>query len=1099
MSGLEALSLACNILQLTDAAGQAISFCKKVYDGSTPDAHLTTTASTLKALSDEIYKDSRVVQTAPSKRRLCDLAKKCNKAARALEDETKFLSEHQAKGNLRATLALATMSNWRKKRLERFEKELQAHQRLLDSQILANVCTQGEATKAQQASDFAKLDHAMQKLIAGIAAGEKSQSELFRTHAQGINVHVTQEANRVTDVVTDAVETTVASAQGALESHITESISTLKITQEENWRQAVTHEQQQRLLRSLKFPGMYARQNMLKKPAEDTYEWIFRGHNVEYDTDYDSGESSSDSWRETPSDRSSEILSASDTTSGGNVESQKPWDDFDEWLKSDSQLYWVSGKPGSGKSTLMKFLAEHSQTIESLSTWQQSCQVITYYFWKPGSSLQHSLRGLRFTLLHQLLSKNEALLDQLCTTSQFCDEPEDWASSSLDQALFIVLASQPTSVCIFLDGLDEICIEDGPAEVLRYLPRLYGLPKVKLCASSRPEWAFESQLGREQHLRLQDLTSQDMQVAAQRALDPYKSQRNEKHFYQFDDLIDSVCRKAEGVFLWLELALRDLITGFINGDSYDELGERLDHLPSELEDLYWDMWSRLNGTSSARIYHQTAAEMFRMILAFADFRPPRHATFPTLLELHLAIQPGSLPHDGIATNLTCDEAQLIDWEKVDRDVHTKSGGLLQTWGATDLFPLPQTRKRYFPQSASPFYKEVGFIHRSAYDFLTETPNGQKILSYNTLDFNSARIRLILARVALVHFNIGYLAPLLVDLSDFERQTYYYKYSDDFVKAIDYLGVSNPRVSKSEQERIANRILYILFFREHIIRPWSQLIPGVVMKKLCTIGADLNFPQRPSGDLGTFTTGTAGPAHLSARVLGLCYLFEVDSRLYYSEDSAYNREDFITETMDICLGGMNILELQARTYLVVPMHEFQWPNLNQLSEKMTLHILKGSSFNPQVPQLFIEVNIAFIIQVLLSKISSPPPANWETLLSQCHPHLDVRYYSKHINGDSPIPTTWPFQLWGPISDAASFELSTVLMALYTSKENDDVSSLLKSGRHLMEQVEASEVIERHDFRDFSRRNLELLSRVCKGLGLDEEKYLKSWLTENYWRL
>jgi hypothetical protein len=50
MSGLEALSLACNILQLIDAAGQAISFCKKVYDGSTPDAHLTTTASTLTAL-----------------------------------------------------------------------------------------------------------------------------------------------------------------------------------------------------------------------------------------------------------------------------------------------------------------------------------------------------------------------------------------------------------------------------------------------------------------------------------------------------------------------------------------------------------------------------------------------------------------------------------------------------------------------------------------------------------------------------------------------------------------------------------------------------------------------------------------------------------------------------------------------------------------------------------------------------------------------------------------------------------------------------------------------------------------------------------------
>ncbi|CAO2652866.1 Nn.00g022770.m01.CDS01 [Neocucurbitaria sp. VM-36] len=29
---------------------------------------------------------------------------------------------------------------------------------------------------------------------------------------------------------------------------------------------------------------------------------------------------------------------------------------FDEWLSSDDGLYWISGKPGSGKSTLMKFL-----------------------------------------------------------------------------------------------------------------------------------------------------------------------------------------------------------------------------------------------------------------------------------------------------------------------------------------------------------------------------------------------------------------------------------------------------------------------------------------------------------------------------------------------------------------------------------------------------------------------------------------------------------------------------------------------------------------------------------------------------------------------
>jgi ABC-type lipoprotein export system ATPase subunit len=29
------------------------------------------------------------------------------------------------------------------------------------------------------------------------------------------------------------------------------------------------------------------------------------------------------------------------------------------WLSSHDSLFWITGKPGSGKSTLMKFLAAH--------------------------------------------------------------------------------------------------------------------------------------------------------------------------------------------------------------------------------------------------------------------------------------------------------------------------------------------------------------------------------------------------------------------------------------------------------------------------------------------------------------------------------------------------------------------------------------------------------------------------------------------------------------------------------------------------------------------------------------------------------------------
>lgn len=941
----------------------------------------------------------------------------------------------------------------------------------------------------------------MQQLVAGIATGQKSQPELIRIQAQQISVHVTQEANRLTE----AVEVTVASAQGALESHITERISTLKITQEEGWRQAVTHEQQQRLLRSLKFPGMYARQNMLKEPTEDTYEWIFSFHDVEYNTDL-----------------------------------SKPWDDFNEWLKSDSQLYWVSGKPGSGKSTLMKFLAQHPRTTLSLSTWQQSCQVMTYYFWKPGSSLQHSLRGLRLTLLHQLLSGNKALLNQLFTKFQSCDEPEDWAAADLDQALFAALASQPNPVCIFLDGLDEICVEDGPAEVLRFILRLLGLPKIKVCVSSRPEWPFESRLGGEQQLRLQDLTSRDMQVAARVALGPYETQRTEKKSNQFDDLIDLLCWKAEGVFLWLELALRDLITGFINKDSYAQLEERLQHLPSELEDLYWDMWNRLNSSSSSKLYRQNAAAMLRTVLAFQDSRRLGRTSTLTLLELQLVTQPGSLPHDGLATNLTYDELQLIDWEKVDRDVYIRSSGLLQTSTGSSIYFSKQRQEFYTHRGRLRLHRTVDFLHRSAFDFLTETTNGQTILSYNTLDCDSEPAQLLIASVALIHFNIGHLATSFSNVEGLQRQLYCYNYSDDltssfphsesymqeavrlhlrFLQRHEHLGVEQEayifylimvdthllldlglaemqKLAQSERERFANRVLEILLLTSYGIPSSSsngiasstpsQL--GLAMAKLRTFGADLDLLVYPPANLVTFKTGADRLGYVSVRTMGLCYAID-NAEPLASNPTTRARIRPLLDTVKTFLDGINVLDLQARTYLHMIFPTGSAP------DRMLLFGRKRSYqyISSEARQLFMEVNIAFLLMAFVSCTFSPPLSEWETVLRQCRPYLQVRCYSKHVNNYSSSSNVQQYQVWGPMGDATSHELSAVLIALYTSNKDDEIATLLKVGRSLLEKIEANTAIECSDFCDPSNGRLDHSSRICEALGLNQEEYLTPWGT------
>ena len=85
---------------------------------------------------------------------------------------------------------------------------------------------------------------------------------------------------------------------------------------------------------------------------------------------------------------------------------QGPWDNFPEWLRSDRPVYWVSGKPGSGKSTLMNYIwTERKEDLEkNLLHWStdHTLVVASVFFWANGSSeMQKSANGFLRALIHQ--------------------------------------------------------------------------------------------------------------------------------------------------------------------------------------------------------------------------------------------------------------------------------------------------------------------------------------------------------------------------------------------------------------------------------------------------------------------------------------------------------------------------------------------------------------------------------------------------------------------------------------------------------------------------------------------------------------------------
>ncbi|KAH7030886.1 LOW QUALITY PROTEIN: uncharacterized protein B0I36DRAFT_322700 [Microdochium trichocladiopsis] len=82
-----------------------------------------------------------------------------------------------------------------------------------------------------------------------------------------------------------------------------------------------------------------------------------------------------------------------------------------KWLRDGSGIFWVSGKPGSGKSTFMKFLLNERRTSELLHNWRSTTRqiVANFFFHHRGTLMQKSFEGLLRELLSQLLRAEQAL------------------------------------------------------------------------------------------------------------------------------------------------------------------------------------------------------------------------------------------------------------------------------------------------------------------------------------------------------------------------------------------------------------------------------------------------------------------------------------------------------------------------------------------------------------------------------------------------------------------------------------------------------------------------------------------------------------------
>ena len=289
---------------------------------------------------------------------------------------------------------------------------------------------------------------------------------------------------------------------------------------------------------------------------------------------------------------------------------------FVHWLESQDGIYWINGKAGSGKSTLMKFIASNKRTAESLRIWAGNHTLVTasYFLWKSGTDMQKSLEGLLRSLLYRILQQCPTMIGALPSphTDPISMNTQSWSLQDL-LATFSRLKTDDASArfCFFIDGLDEYT--GFHPDIIDIIMSLITSANIKVCVSSRPWNIFEDAFGGGAYpsLRVHHWTKGDIRSYVMDNLE------GDRHFarlrlkdQRYEDLVSQIAEKAQGVFLWVFLVVRSLLRGLTNADAISDLQRRLALLPSDLEKYFEVMLD-----STEKVYHQQAARMLQICLA----------------------------------------------------------------------------------------------------------------------------------------------------------------------------------------------------------------------------------------------------------------------------------------------------------------------------------------------------------------------------------------------------------------------------------------------------------------------------------------------------
>ncbi|GAB7332648.1 hypothetical protein MBLNU13_g04408t2 [Cladosporium sp. NU13] len=473
---------------------------------------------------------------------------------------------------------------------------------------------------------------------------------------------------------------------------------------------------------SLFFPDFQRRERDLSGPMPKTFEWIFNRNG-----------------------RSNPALSR-----------HKRWPSFPQWLEDpdSSQVYWLSGRAGSGKSTLMAYVIREDMALNRteghLKKWHgaKPLHVLRFFLFRPGHERQAGLEYLLRSLLYQLVISVPLMQDILMAkflhpgcSARIATWPVETLKGMLVSALD---AADDCCFFILIDGVDEFeafqhlrgrCVD--ATDLVAFLFDLQEPKHVKLCISSRPELLTTRLRSGFMEAKLAELNRDDIRRFVDERIDAMNAIPEPGDRYR---LSEEIIDRADGIFLWAAFAVAQMSKACHEGygEDFSELWERLGCMGNDLNDAIAQMLRRIN-----KAHRPSLGFCLQALRSWKDSGMRR--------PMPLASITASRSGEGIQTRPNF----LAACRKEERDIEIFSQGIIEVKNSRFTVPegdfaLVRSHSKHCDESdlehevldfelgegawvnvahAGHYSEITGFcdaevslIHRSAYDFLFD-PDG----------------------------------------------------------------------------------------------------------------------------------------------------------------------------------------------------------------------------------------------------------------------------------------------------------------------------------------------------------------------------------------